>query len=88
MSDNVEQQLRKFILENYLFTDDQSELNNSDSFLKSGILDSMGILELIYFMDEEWSIKVASNEMVPSNLDSVNNLLAFIAIKTQSKGAA
>ena len=78
---NNEQLLRNLILENYLFTDDQSKLNNSDSFLDTGILDSMGILELIYFLDEELSIKVEPNEMIPSNLDSIDNLLAFIEKK-------
>ena len=77
---NVEM-LRTFILENYLFSDDQSKLNNSDSFLETGILDSMGILELIYFLEEELSIKTESAEMVPSNLDSINNLLVFIENK-------
>jgi len=79
---NTEQLLRNYILENYLFTDDQSKLNNADSFLDSGILDSMGILELIYFMGEALSIKVDPDEMIPSNLDSINNLLAFINNKS------
>lgn len=77
-----EQLLREFILENYLFTDDQSKLNNADSFLDTGILDSMGILELIYFLEEELSIKTESAEMIPNNLDSINNLLTFIKKKT------
>lgn len=75
--------LRIFILENYLFTEDQRKLNNADSFLGTGILDSMGILELIYFLDEEMSIKVDSEEMIPANLDSINNLLRFIEIKSE-----
>jgi len=70
--------LRQFILENYLFTDDQSKLNNDDSFLDTGILDSMGILELIFYLEEEMSIKVESEEMIPTNLDSIDNLLVFI----------
>ena len=79
---NKEELLRTFILENYLFTDDQSKLCNSDSFLDTGILDSMGILELIYFLGEEMSIKVESEEMIPGNLDSIDNLLVFIDKKT------
>ena len=73
-----EQQLRDFILENYLFTDDQSQLDNSDSFLGSGILDSMGILEMIHFLSDNYGIEVEGEEMIPENLDSINNLLAFI----------
>ncbi len=78
---NNEELLRTFILENYLFTNDQSKLNNADSFLDIGILDSMGILELIHFLEEELSIKVESDEMLPKNLDSIDNLMVFIAKK-------
>jgi len=82
VENNTENLLRTFILENYLFTDDQSKLNSSDSFLDTGILDSMGILEVIYYLDEEMSIKVTPDEMIPANLDSINNLVAFIKKKT------
>lgn len=78
---NSEAALRHFILENYLFTDDQEALKNSDSFLDNGILDSMGILEVIHFLEEEFGIKVEDEEMVPDNLDSIDNLLTFIKSK-------
>ena len=80
--DNIRQQLRSFILENYLFTDDQSALNDDSSFLDGGILDSMGILELIDYLDETFSIKVEGDELIPDNLDSINNLMAFIGSKS------
>ncbi len=78
-----EDKIRKFILENYLFTDDQSELNNDDSFLDQGILDSTGILEIIFFIEDEFGIKIKDDEMVPENLDSVNRIVAFIERKQQ-----
>lgn len=77
------EQLRQFILNNYLFTDDQSALADDTSFLDNGILDSMGILELIDFLDETFSVKVAGDELVPENLDSINSVLKFLAAKTQ-----
>lgn len=80
---SVEQQVRSYILENFLFTDDESELNSADSFLDNGILDSTGILEVIYFLEDEFDIKVDDEEMVPENLDSVNNIVKFVAKKTQ-----
>lgn len=82
--DSIRQQLRSFILENYLFTDDQSALDDDSSFLDGGILDSMGILELIDYLDESFSIKVEGDELVPDNLDSINNLMAFIGSKLQA----
>jgi acyl carrier protein len=80
-SNDVRQQLRHFILENYLFTDDEAALSDDTSFLDGGILDSMGILELIEFLDETLSVKVEGDELVPDNLDSINSLLAFISTK-------
>jgi acyl carrier protein len=77
----VEQKLRTFILENYLFSDDQSLLDSNDSFLEKGIIDSTGILEVIFFIEEQFGFKVADEEMVPENLDSVANLVAFIGRK-------
>jgi acyl carrier protein len=74
--------LRTFILENYLFTDDQAALGDDDSFLDNGILDSMGVLELISLLEDDLSIPVAGDEVVPENLDSINKVLAFIKTKS------
>lgn len=73
--------IKNYILENYLFTDDQNALNDGDSFLQQGIIDSTGILEVIFFLEEEFGVKVADEEMIPENLDSVNNLVAFVERK-------
>jgi acyl carrier protein len=78
---DFEKKLRTFILENYLFTDDDSQLNNSDSFLDSGIIDSTGILEVITFIQDELDIMVEDEEMIPENLDSIDNIIAYIAKK-------
>ena len=76
-----EEKIRNYILENFLFTDDQSALSSKDSFMDKGIIDSTGILEVIYFLEDEFNMEVDDEEMVPENLDSVNNIVAFIARK-------
>ena len=78
---SVENKIRSYILENYLFTDDQDMLGSDDSFLQKNILDSTGMLEVIYFLEDEFGIKVQDDEMVPDNLDSVNRISAFLARK-------
>ena len=83
--ENTRSVLRKFILENYLYTEDESALKDDDSFLDSGILDSMGILEVIDLLNEAFSIEVEDDEMIPDNLDSINDLLAFIKKKSLAK---
>ncbi|MGZ4968619.1 MAG: acyl carrier protein [Methylobacter sp.] len=80
--------IRQYILENLLFTEDESVLQDSDSFLDSGIIDSTGVMEIILFIEETFDIKVNDNEMLPVNLDSVNNLTAFIQQKQAQAVAA
>ena len=77
----VRDKVRNFLLDNYLFTDDQSAIADGDSFLDKGILDSTGMLELILFLEEEFEITVDDDEMVPENLDAVDNVVAFVARK-------
>ncbi len=81
---SMERKIREFILDNFLFSDDQSLLNDTDSFLQKGILDSTGIMELIFFVENEFGIKVEDEEMVPENLDSVTNIVAFVSKKTEA----
>lgn len=70
--------IRKFITENFLFGQDDGGLTDNDSFLEKGIIDSTGVLELVAFVEEIFGIKVEDNELVPENLDSVNNLITFV----------
>ena len=76
------QQIRAFIFENFLFDADDDSLGNDASFLEEGIIDSTGVLELVDWLEETFSIQVGDEELVPENLDSVNKLASFIAKKT------
>ncbi len=78
---NIEQQLRGYILENLLFTEDQSALNNEASLLESGVVDSTGILEVVFFLENHFGIKVEDEEMIPENLDSINNIISYVVRK-------
>lgn len=85
MSDAIKSKVRKFIVENFLFGDDKG-LEEDTSFLDEGIIDSTGMLELIDFIGDEFSIQVADEELVPENLDSINNVTAFVGKKTAQAG--
>lgn len=78
---SIEDKVRSYVLENFLFTDDQSMLNSSDSFMGKGIIDSTGILEVIDYLAEEFGITVDDDEMIPANLDSVDNIKAYVERK-------
>jgi len=78
---SLRSEIKQFILGNYLFTNDESAIADDDSLLKKGIVDSTGMLELIMHVEEKYGIKVAEDEMIPLNLDSVSNVTAFVERK-------
>jgi len=77
----VEQKVRGFILENFMFSDDETALNSGESLLDKGVIDSTGVMELVAFLEDEYHIQVGDEELVPENLDSVNNIVAFVGGK-------
>ncbi|MFC1534171.1 acyl carrier protein [Thermodesulfobacteriota bacterium] len=79
----MKEQIKAFIVENFLFGKDEG-LNDDSSFLEEGIIDSTGILELVSFMEEEFSISIDDEELIPENLDSINNVVAYLERKISS----
>jgi len=78
--ENLKQEIRNFVFENYCFNR-PGNLRDEDSFMESGIVDSTGILELVSFVEEKYSIEVESNELLPENLDSIDRLTHFVSKK-------
>lgn len=79
MSD-MRAKVRGYIVENFLFGQG-NDLQDNTSFLEKGILDSTGVLELVAFLEETFSIKIDADETLPDNLDSIELIGAFIERK-------
>jgi acyl carrier protein len=75
---SLNKQIKLFVLKNYLFTEDESVLSDADSLMQKGIIDSTGILELVNHIEDTYKLKVADEEMVPENLDSISSIVNFI----------
>jgi acyl carrier protein len=73
--------VRDYIIENFLFGDAEPLADDGMSLLDEGIIDSVGVMELVAFLEQEFGVKVADEELVPENLDSVANLVAFVGRK-------
>ena len=79
--------VRKFVVDNFLFGDGQ-QLHKDTSFLENGIIDSTGVLELITFLEETYGINIADDELVPENLDSLQNVTRFVERKLNDNSPA
>lgn len=75
--------IRNFIIDNFLFGDDAG-LDDQVSFLENGIVDSMGILEIVHFISEAFQVTVADDELLPENLDSIDNIASYLSHRLQS----
>ena len=73
--------LRSFIIETFPAASLGVNLDDSTSFLGTGIIDSTGVLELVDFLEEQFGITVEDPELVPENLDSIYNLSKYLASK-------
>lgn len=80
MAEAIENSVREFIAENFLFRAD-AQVSNNQSLLESGVIDSTGVLELIAFLEQTYGITVADEEIVPENLDSIDNMTSYLSIK-------
>jgi len=80
----VEEMIRTYIAENMLFSGDGYPYSDSASFLEEGIVDSMGIMELVMFVEENFQVTVEDEELVPDNFDSVGKLAAYIRAKSSA----
>ncbi len=76
------QAIREFIVENFLFGD-ANGLEDDSSFLENGIIDSTGILELVTYLEDKYSITVEDEELIPENLDSIANVVQYLTTKLE-----
>jgi acyl carrier protein len=79
--DDVKAEIRRFIDDNFIMGASGTVLGDDDSFLDHHVLDSTGFLELIGYLEESYAIKIADEEMIPENLDSVDCIVRFLAKK-------
>ena len=75
-------QVRRFVIDNFLYGEEDG-LQNTDSFMHKGIIDSTGTLELVNFLEQKFRIRVEDRELVPDNLDSVEKVAKFVDLKRQ-----
>ena len=78
--------VKEFIIENFLFGEEE-QLGLDTDFFDKGIIDSTGVLELVSFMEETFSISINDEELIPVNLSSLKNIEVFLLKKLSQKVA-
>lgn len=76
----MKEEIKKFIISNYMKTK-SAQIGDNDSFLEKGIIDSIGVIELVSFIQAKYGIKISPVDIIPENFDTLNNLERYIARK-------
>jgi len=59
-------------------------LGPTDSLISSGVLDSIGLLRLVLFLEERFQVKVGDGDLVPDNFETIERIVSFV----ESRSAA
>lgn len=84
MSETLQNQVRSFVVDNFLFGDQGGLSGDDHSLIENDVIDSTGVLELVSFIEERFGIAMSDAEIVPANLDSVARIAAFIERKREA----
>jgi acyl carrier protein len=87
MDQEIKQQITDFITSNFLFEDKEKTIDEKDSLLETGVIDSTGVLELIAYIEETYGIKVEDEDILPENLDTILDITYFIKQKLSASAA-
>jgi acyl carrier protein len=78
---DVRESIRGYIITNFLFGDASPLQGDSASLLDSGIIDSVGVMELVAFLEQDHELEINDEDLIPENLDSIDNLVNFVSRK-------
>lgn len=74
----IEQDVRQFVVDNFILDPTTSDFDGGTSLTATGVLDSMGVLELIMFLEERFGIKVPDEDTLPANLDTIDRIVRYV----------
>jgi acyl carrier protein len=78
---DLKENIRQYIAKNMLFSDVGFPHADDASFLEEGIIDSIGFMELVAYVQQTYDIEVGPQDLVPANFDSVDKLARYVAAK-------
>ncbi|MBX3206843.1 MAG: acyl carrier protein [Labilithrix sp.] len=77
----VQGEIRKFIIENFLFGDESAAPSSDQALVQSGLVDSTGILEIVSFLESTFGVQTADEELAAENFGSVATIAKFVLRK-------
>jgi acyl carrier protein len=77
--------IKRFIKEYIIKQEGAKDISDDTSLLDEGIIDSVGVMELVAFLQDTFDLYVEDEELVPEYLDSIGQLVSYVQSKTGDK---
>lgn len=84
---SIANDIRTFIIDNFLFGDTSQDLGDDVSLIEADLVDSTGILELVSHVEVTYGIEIKDADIVPANFDSIGRIAAFVASRNGIQAA-
>jgi len=78
---DVETAIERFVVDEIMLGDSNTKIDPNESLISSGVLDSLALLRLIAFLEEQMGVTVDDSEVIPENFESINEIKSFIEKK-------
>lgn len=77
----VSEQIRNFILKHFPLARNRN-ISDADPLLENGILDSLGVLELVTYLEKEFNITLSDEDLVPNNFQNISCIATLVQKKS------
>lgn len=78
---NTKEVIERFIVDEIMLAESGTRIDPDESLISNGVLDSLGLLRLIAFVEEQFNIEVDDGDVVPDNFQTLNVMEKFLAGK-------
>ena len=75
---NVEAKITRYVSDK-LTVGSTGTIAPDQSLFEAGVLDSVGIFDLVSFLEEEFGLQIGDEQIVPENFESINAITDFVA---------
>ena len=84
--DTIKAEVRRYVGENWLVMRQGMTVGDDESLLLRGVIDSLGVVDLVSFVEQRWDIKVDAPEIVEANFGTFNAIARFVHDRVRSVG--
>jgi len=74
----AKEEIREFVRSKLSKKKNHTAIDDKDNIIEAGIIDSLGIMQLVEFIENKFSLKVKDEDIIPDNFESIETISSFV----------